>query len=233
MWCRLPLPSSPSVRVSARWAAIAAMCLATVTINGVDLRLDTSAVGEAVALGQTSIAADLTRFHRPYRVDVTRPPVDYLEIVTPFRRLVLAAQARARAGDRRFGQREALQIDAAAAGQIDVYAELTFHPLNTYVLVPVYRIRISPPSGGVLEPRSFSSSPRYGPRVDGGLVPFTPTPLPGGPAPGRAQPMLGATLLASFDGSTLAEQCDRGCDVVIEEEGKNAVWVRVQLRDVR
>ena len=63
--------------------------------------------------------------------------MDYLEIVTPFRRIVLAAQARAGAGDRRFGQREALEIEAAAPGQIDLYAELTFHPLNTFVLVPV------------------------------------------------------------------------------------------------
>ena len=92
---------------------------------------------------------------------------------------MLAAQARARAGDRRFGQREALEIEAAAPRQIDLYAELTFHPLNTFVLVPSYRIRVLLPSGGTLEPRNVNGMPRYGPRVDGGLVPYTPTPLPG------------------------------------------------------
>ena len=135
-----------------------------------------------MSLGQTAIAADLIRFHQPYRVDVQRPPVDYLEIVTPFRRIVLAAQARAGAGDRRFGQREAIEIEAAAPGQIDLYAELTFHPLNTFVLVPAYRMRVRLPSGGWLEPRNLNGMPRYGPRVDGGLVPYTPTPLPGGAA---------------------------------------------------
>ena len=75
--------------------------------------------------------------------------------------------------------------------------------------------------------------PRYGPRVDGGLVPFTPTPLPGGPLPGRSQPMLGATIVASFDGQALTAACNRRCDVVIEEEGKTRVQVSVSLANLR
>ena len=80
----------------ARAGALAVLLAATaaVAVGAVDLRLDAPAITRALSLGQTAIAADLVRFHQPYRVDVQRAPVDYLEIVTPFRRIVLAAQAR-------------------------------------------------------------------------------------------------------------------------------------------
>jgi len=219
----------------ARAGALAVLLAATaaVAVGAVDLRLDAPAITRALSLGQTAIAADLVRFHQPYRVDVQRAPVDYLEIVTPFRRIVLAAQARAGAGDRRFGQREAIEIEAATPGQIDLYAELTFHPLNTFVLVPAYRMRVRLPSGGWLEPHNVNGMPRYGARVNGGLLPYTPTPLPGGAAPGRAQPMLGATILGSFDGEALAAACNRRCEVVVEEEGKMSVPVPLSLAALR
>jgi len=85
------------------------------------------------------------------------------------------------------------------------------------------------PSGELLSPRNTSSMPRYGPRVDGGNVPFTPTPIPGGPVPGRSQPMLGATIIASFDGDAIGAACGRRCDVLIEEEGKTRVQVPLTL----
>jgi hypothetical protein len=202
-------------------------------MGAVDLRLDAAIISQALSLGQTAIARDLTRFHLPYRVDVSRPPVDYVEVVTPFRRIVLAAQARARAGDRRWGQRQAIELEAAAPGQIDLFAELTFHPLNSMVLVPLYRLRVVLPSGDLMEPRNTGRMPRYGPRVDGGLVPYTPTPLPGGAVPGRSQPMLGATIVASFDGNVLVTACTRRCDLLIEEEGKSRVQVPLGLADLR
>jgi hypothetical protein len=213
--------------------ASAALAAAGTRIAAVDLRLDAATIAQAVSLGQTSIARDLTRFHQPYRLDVSRPPVDYVEVVTPYRRIVLSAQARARAGDRRWGQRQAIELEAASPGQVDLYAELTFHPLNSLVLVPVYRVRVLLPSGGLMEPRNTGSVPRYGPRVDGGLVPYTPAPLPGGAVPGRSEPMLGATVLASFDGAALAAACNRRCDLVVEEEGKTRVQVPLSLADLK
>jgi hypothetical protein len=212
----------------------AALAAATAARTGaVDLRLDPATITQALSLGQTTIVSDLTRFHQPYRLDVSRPPVDYVEVVTPFRRIVLAAQARARAGDRRWGQRQAIELEAASPGQVDLYAELTFHPLNTFVLVPGYRMRIALASGGTMQPRNGSSMPRYGARVDGGLVPYTPAPLPGGALPGRSEPMLGATILGSFDGDAIAAACSRRCDLVIEEDGKSRVQVPLSLANLR
>jgi hypothetical protein len=214
--------------------ATAVMAAAAGTRTGaVDLRLDPATISQAVSLGQTAIAADLTRFHQPYRLDVARPPVDYLEVVTPYRRIVLTAQAHARAGDRRWGQRQAIELDGAVPGQVDLYAELTFHPLNSFVLVPLYHLRVLLPSGGLTEPRNSSSMPRYGPRVDGGLVPYTPIPLPGGAVRGRSEPMLGATVVASFDAAALAAACNRRCDVVIEEQGKSRVQVPLSIAALR
>ena len=223
----------PSGRLAAALASAALTVIAATGLAAVDLRLDPATISQALSLGQTAIAGDLTRFHQPYRVNVARVPVDYVEVVTPFRRIVLAAQAQARAGDRRWGQRQAIELEAAAPGQIDLFTELTFHPLNSFVLVPAYRTRILLPSGALLEPRNGSSMPRYGPRVDGGLVPYTPTPLPGGAVPGRSQPMLGATLLASFDGNALLAACNRRCDMLIEEEGKTRVQVPITLANLR
>jgi len=227
-------PRDPGKLVAA-WAVSTGLVagVAAAGIREADLRLDALAISQAISIGQTGIASDLTRFHKPYRVDVSRVPVDYLEIVTPFRRIVLAAQARASVGDRRWGQRQAMELEAASPRQIDLYAELTFHPLNSLVLVPPYRTRVVLPGGGVLEPRNANHMPRYGPRVDGGLVPYTPTPLPGGAVPGRSQPMLGATVVASFDGETLLAACNRGCDFLIEEPGKTRVQVALRLADLR
>ena len=213
---------------------LAALAAAAGTrVGAVDLRLDPATISQALSLGQTAIAGDLTRFHQPYRLIVSRPPVDYLEVVTPYRRIVLAAQAQARAGNRRWGQREAIELEVASPGQVDLYAELTFHPLNSFVLVPVYRIRLLLPSGGLMEPRNSGSMPRYGPRLDGGLVPYTPAPLPGGAVRGRSEPMLGATIVGSFDGAALSAACNRRCDVVIEEEGKSRVQVPLSVASLR
>jgi hypothetical protein len=71
--------------------------------------------------------------------------------------------------------------------------------------------------------------PRYGPRVDGGLVPYTPTPLPGGAVPGRSQPMLGATIVGVVRRRRADRRLQPRCDVVIEEEGKTRVQVPLSL----
>jgi len=214
-------------------AIVASAALTATCLTALELRLEPGTISQAIALGQTAIQADLTRFHQPYRLVVSRTPVDYVEVVTPYRRVVLAAQAKWKSGDRRWGQRQAMELESATPRQIDLYAELTFHPLNSFVLVPLYRLRVLGPGGGLIEPRNTSSLPRYGPRLDGGLVPFTPTPLPGGAVPGRSQPMLGATIVASFDGDLLAAACSQRCDVVIEEEGKTRVQAPLSLSSLK
>src|SRR5687768_1309145 len=98
-----------------RIAAVLVMLAVSWTApRAVETKLDLRAIEEALALGRTSIPVERRRFHDPYRVYVARAPVDYLEVITPFRRIVIAAQGRAAIGDRGFGQRQALDIVATS-----------------------------------------------------------------------------------------------------------------------
>jgi len=200
----------------------------------VDLALDANDVAAAIALGQSRIERDRVRFHQPYRTIVGKAPLDYIDIVTPFRRVVIAAEASVLAGDRTFGQRKALELAAATDLELDIIAELTFHPLNNYVGVPAYTIRLehrgpgsdprAPVSG--VRPRTFELIPRYGMRVDG-----APPSGSGGITPGKSQPLLGGALIAHFDGKTL--DATGAYDVVIGEAGKELARARVNLAALR
>src|SRR5215216_4170820 len=140
---------------------------ALVAPGAVQMTLEPRAVSEAIAIGQSRIEADRTRFHAPYRVSINKAPVDFVEVVTPFRRVVLTAESRARIGDRSFGQRLAFDVLDAAPAQIDLWAEFTFHPLNTYVGVPAYEISLTDARGARIQPRDIEVQSRYGPRVEG------------------------------------------------------------------
>lgn len=177
-----------------------------------DAALDPLDIQEALAIGQSRIAHEHDQFHRAYRVTIRKAPVDWLEIVTPFRRIVLAAEAKSAAGDRRFGQRQALDMLASSRDQIDIYVELSFHPLNTFVGVPEYEITMTrADETRTRAPLSIERIPRFGPRVSG-----APPPVPTGPVvPGGSQPMLGGTVIAHFD--TTGLEPSGVYDVVIRE----------------
>ena len=177
---------------------------------------------EAVALGQSAFDTDKVLFHRPYHFDAARAPLDMVDVVTPFRRVVIAAELRARAGDRRFGQREALALVDKFPGQVSVHAEFTFHPLNTFVLVPAYRVVWVTQRGVRIEPANLDAAPRYFARRGNDSLPLPPEfagrGTPG--VPGRSQPMLGATVVAFFNGASLERKDDPVRVVVIEEAGQ-------------
>ncbi len=190
--------------------------------------LSLSEVEEAIRTGQTRIAADRARFHAPYRVVAGQLPVDYVEVVTPFRRVVLAAEQRAQVGDRSFGQRQALQLLTEGDGQFDFAVDFTFHPLNTFVGMPAYDVALMNGSTRVI-PASLDRQPRFGARVEG-LPP--PIPIPGGQIPGgMSQPILGGTVTARFKG----EEIDPGgsMDLVVSEGGKELAHVAIDLGRLR
>jgi hypothetical protein len=199
---------------------------ATISLSAFELTLDFRSIDQAIALGRSSNERDRDRFHAAYRLPVSRTPVDYIDIVTPFRRLVLAAYQQGRAGNRTLSQRQALALQAASPGWVDVVVELTFHPMNAYVNVPPYAVALRTPAGASIEPRALDRMPRFGPRVDG-----TPRPGPGTLIERRGQPMLGGTLLASFDGARLPP--DGIFDVVVTETGKEIGQARVELETLR
>jgi hypothetical protein len=195
--------------------------LMTTSVAAFDTSLDLRAIEEAIAAGQTRTDSVRQRFHDAYRLQVGRTPVDFIEVITPFRRVALAAEERARAGDRLFRQRDALDAAAQHGQTLHLAIELTFHPLNTYVGVPPYRVALARPGEATrVEPRDLQRIPRSQPRVSGASI--SPLP-PGAQAPG--QPVVGGTVLAIFDSTRLDP---RGVYEVVIEEGANAL-ARVRL----
>jgi len=64
--------------------------LITTAVVAYERTPDLRAIDEALALGQSRDEAVRRRFHQPYRISIGRPPVDYIDLVTPFRRVELA-----------------------------------------------------------------------------------------------------------------------------------------------
>lgn len=208
---------------------VAAVLTAT-AVFAYEASLDRRSIEEAIAIGHARVESVRVRFHQPYRIPVGRAPVDYIEVVTPFRRIEVEAETRARSGNRTLGQREALDILAAAPDQVEFFVELTFHPHNTYIGVPQYEVRLAPigrAASPPIDPRNVERFPRYGARVEG-----LPLPYPAAPAvPGRTEPVLGGTLIARFDGRLL----DRNgvYEVIVSEAGKELARARVNLAVLR
>jgi len=213
---------------------IRALCLALaggVALAAYDPILSPLAVTDAIVIGQSRVEAQRARFHQPYRLAVSRAPVDAVEIVTPFRRVVLAAEARARAGATAFTQREALALLAEADSRVEIDVELTFHPLNTYLGVPAYFVTLGE-GANVVQPASLERLPLFSPRVDrlSPPPPVAPTPVtPSTSQPG--QPLVGGTVITQFDSCALNPS--GAYDIVIREGEKEIARARVDLGKLR
>jgi hypothetical protein len=218
----------PSVACTGRF--FLAAVLTGTSLFAFEPSLDRRAIEEAIAIGGSRIESVRLRFHQPYRITVGRAPVDYIEVITPFRRLEVEAETRARNGSRTISQRDALDLLAATPDQIEFFVELTFHPLNTYIGVPSYDVRLARTgaTGAAVEPRTLDRFPRYGARIEGLPLPY---PAAANPSPRRSEPVLGGTVVARFDARLL----DRNgiYDVVVSEAGKEIVRARSDLRALR
>jgi hypothetical protein len=194
--------------------------------------LDPRTLDDALRIGMSRLDADRLAFHRPYRIDVGRAPVDWIDVVTPFRRVALEAEARTRAGARMYGQRDALASLGASAQQVHIVVEMTFHPLNTFVGVPLYGVALAPqePTGRagalrVVVPTDVEHVPRHGQRLSGMPLPY-PYNGAGGVLRG-SDPMLGGVIVAKFDGTTL--DSTGLYDVVVTDAGRELSRTRVDF----
>jgi hypothetical protein len=191
--------------------------------------LDLAAVDEALRIGSSRDERLRARFHEPYRVAINRPPVDYIDIVTPFRRVEIEAEQRTRSGNRSLSQRDALILLDTVADAVDVFVEFTFHPLHTYVGVPAYDVALAPatPAGAKeIRPRQDDRIPRFGARFEGMRLPYPiVSRFPNG------ETMTGGTVLAKFD--LRAIDANGAYDVVVREAGKELARARIDFRALR
>jgi hypothetical protein len=212
--------------MSGRVAAVmTAIALCSATPGAVQMPIDYAAIDDALALARGS-ATTRARYHDAYRLTAARMPIDYVDIVTPFRRVVIAAQLQADSGNRSFGQRQALELLRAAGAKLDVRVEMTFHPQNNLLGVPAYAVFLA--GRGTALPISVDRLSRWTPRVDG-LPPALPA--GGGSGPSRGMPLLGGTLVAQFD----LESIDPGgsYDIVIGDAASELARVRLDLKRLR
>jgi hypothetical protein len=196
---------------------IVGFTLVSAVVAAYDPAIDELEALEAIRIGQSRVESERLRFQQQYRFIVNRPPVDVVEIVTPFRRIVQAAERRALVAGGLFMQSEALAIAAASAGQLDVVVETTFHPLNTFVAVPAYEVRmVAPANRSPVGPSAVERIPRY---------------TLGSEKPGVGQPLAGGTITATFD--AIALSASGMYDVVVSEAGKELARARVDLARIR
>jgi hypothetical protein len=222
------------MRTRAAFVAVMAAATAVVPARAIEMALDRRAIEQALYIAHSSIQSTRFQFHADYRFTVGKAPLDFVEIVSPFRRLVLEAETSFRQGRRMFGQREALAALQPDPDRVEVYVELTFHPMNTFVNIPEYAVELAPLSapGQRVRPGTIDRLPRFGPRVEGESYPF-PYPYPVAPrVPAGTDPLLGGTLIARFHGSSIDPQ---GVYEVVVREGEKELgrtW-RVNLGQLR
>jgi hypothetical protein len=155
--------------------------------------------------------------------------VDWLDVITPFHRVALAAEARARLGDRVFGQREALATLNNAPNLIELLIELTFHPLNTFVGVPAYDVMLNRGQDKPIRAQHINRYPRFGPRTEVN-APALPNPN-AAPLLGNGQPMLGGTMIAQFAADAI--ESNGRYDIVLTDGGKELVRMGVDFGKMR
>jgi hypothetical protein len=211
-----------------RLAVVCGVLSASVFSSAMQVMLDRRAIEEAIQIGQSRFDAERARFHAVYRITLTRPPVDWIDVVTPYHRVALAAEGRARLGDRTFGQREASAALSAAPNLVELLIELTFHPLNTFVGVPAYDVTLSA-QGKPIKAQYINRYPRFGPRTDAG-GPALPNPN-AAPVLGNGQPMLGGTMVVGFAADAL--DANGRYDIVIADGGKEMIRSGLELGKMR
>jgi hypothetical protein len=212
------------------WLAIACVLAGpTLLTSAFQPALDRRGIEEAIQIGQSRFDAERTRFHNAYRLRVARPPVDWIDVITPFHRVALAAEARARLGDRVFGQREAAAALGAASNLIELLIELTFHPLNTFVGVPAYDVVLIGGENKPIKAEYINRYPRFGPRTETNS-PAVPNPN-AAPLLGTGQPMLGGTMVVQFPTAAIDE--NGRYEIAISDGGKEVVRTAVDFGRMR
>ncbi len=205
--------------------------LAAAAVTGFEPTISPRLIDEAVVLGQSRVDSVRARFHQSYRLQIARAPIDYIDVVTPFRRVVLLTEERTQLGIRGFARREAIAALGDQAEIIELRVELTFHPQNTFVGVPGYDVELAealPPAR--VPPQTVARIPRFGPRVDAASAASLATAPPLQPG-GGGMPLTGGAIVASFPIASV----NGGAvyDVVVSDAGKDLGRARVSFAGLR
>ena len=132
-------------------------------LGALDVSLSQQDIERALAIAR-SPEAERGRFHSRYRFAVNDATVPQVEVITEFRRVVIAGEDRLLKGDWMFtqGTRAAETAVRPWHEQLAIVAQLRFNPMNTYVTVPRLDIMVGDSLlEGVVAPLAAHTTPRF------------------------------------------------------------------------
>ena len=131
---------------------LAALLFVRVPVAGLTEVLTDRDIAQALNIANGS-EASRGLFHAPYRVAVDDPLVEHLEIITEFRRFVLAAEDQVKNGNWMMARggydtkgRTLKDLLRAHTGRVSIRAQLRFHPHNNYATLPPFDILLGNPT---------------------------------------------------------------------------------------
>ena len=206
---------------AAATAAVALLALAP-RPQAVEANLPMQGVDDAIVFARMAQRGERQAFHDRYARTVG-DSVGRISIVSEYRRVVLRAEERIRLGDRNYSVRQMTTELEPWRGLVEVIVELTFHPQNNYVGVPLIDVLLVPLGvQGTVMPFTAEATdriPRFGLFWDP-LPPDTPwwpfPPVMATVTP-RAEPVTGGWVQARFDAAHLASG---RFDVVVKDGAK-------------
>jgi hypothetical protein len=207
-------------------AIVLFMALAGIVTMAVQANLDLPAINEALLFSRTATVTERAQFNRPYRVVVGKAPIDYIDVITPYRRIVLEGSTR-RASGVALSQREALDLLTKAGDTLDVSVELSFNPLNTYIGVPDSTVTLISSDGRRLVALETFHTARWTARLES--LPSA-TPGSGAPRPPGAT-MLGATIVGRFSLMSLNASGNYEVETIVT--GERGVRAPIALAGMR
>ena len=198
----------------ARWPLLVAAALLlgrTPTVAVTEVMTDTDiAQAFTIANGSESSRA---LFHASYRITVDDPLVEQLEVITEFRRFVIAAEEQLKAGNWMMARggfdhkgRTVKDLLRPLSGQVAIRATLRFHPQNSYVTPPAFDILLGDPTLLAIDAvRTSHTTPATG-------------------EPGTRDIYTGATIEVLYNAPTIA---DRELPIRLLSEGKEFARISV------
>lgn len=136
------------------WAllSVAALLITELPISAIDVDLTEADVRRAVGIAMSAEVAR-ARFHESYRVPVNDATVEHVEVITEFRRLVMASEDETLQGNWMLARggfdskgRTLRDILQRWRGQVSIRTRVRFHPQHSYVALPAIDILIGEPS---------------------------------------------------------------------------------------
>lgn len=155
----------------------------------------TDAIKRAIDIGQSPGSEASLGFHERYVFLLRDRLLDRLEIVTEFRRVVLATEDRVRLADMTWGAQRAEAMLRPWRDKVSLVLHVSFSPKNTYRAMPRFRIVLYSRSSTTAVPGAALS--RQANRIEPIDLVETPRYISGQPAP-PGTPILAGIVEATF-----------------------------------